>query len=94
VKHIKAKGDEIFTKTFSKKSARKERVSNIEIRQIKSNDYSIQIAFMAESKDYFNETIDRKPYVAISENNGLDWYFVPYKIWKDKSIYLKVKRLL
>ncbi len=94
VKHMKAKGDEIFMKTFSKKNIRKERVSNIEVRQIKKKDYSIQIAFMAESKDYFNETIDRKPYVAISENNGLDWYFVPYKIWKNKGIYLKVRRLL
>ncbi len=93
VKHIKLKGDEIFKKTFSKKNIRKERVSNIEVRQIKEKDYSIQIAFMAESKDFFNETIERKPYVAISENNGLDWYFVPYKVWKNKNIYLKVKRL-
>lgn len=93
IKYIKSKGDEIFKKTFSKKSLRTERVSNIEVRQIKQKDYCIQIAFIAESKDYFNATIERKPYVAISENNGLDWYFVPYKIWKDKNVFLKVKRL-
>jgi hypothetical protein len=93
VKYIKNKGDEIFQKTFSKKNLGKDGISNIEIRQIKQKDYSIQIAFMSETKDAFNETIERKPYVAISENNGLDWCFVPYEIWKNKSIYLKVKKL-
>ena len=71
VKYIKNKGDEIFQKTFSKKNLGKDGISNIEIRQIKQKDYSIQIAFMSETKDAFNETIERKPYVAISENNGL-----------------------
>ena len=94
VKYIKNKGDEIFQKTFSKNNLGKDGISNIEIRQIKQKNYSIQIAFMAETKDAFNETIERKPYVAISENNGLDWYFVPYKIWKNKSILLTINKLL
>jgi uncharacterized protein YxeA len=35
VKYIKTKGDEIFQKTFSKKNLGKDRISSIEIRQIK-----------------------------------------------------------
>jgi len=93
VKYIKNKGDEIFQKTFSKNNLGKDGISNIEIRQIKQKDYSIQIAFMSETKDAFSETIERKAYVAISENNGLDWCFVPYEIWKNKTILLKVNKL-
>jgi hypothetical protein len=94
VKYIKTKGDEIFQKTFSKKNLGKDRISSIEIRQIKQKNYNIQIAFIAQTKDNYNETIERKPYVAISENNGLDWCFIPYKIWKNKSIFLNVNKLL
>lgn len=94
VKYIKNKGDQIFQKTFSKNNLGKDGISNIEVRQIKQKEHRIQIAFMAETKDAFNETIERKPYVAISENNGLDWCFVPYEIWKNKSILLNVSKIL
>ena len=94
VKYIKNKGDEIFQKTFSKNNLGKDGISNIEVRQIKQKEHRIQIAFMAETKDAFNETIERKPYVAISENNGLDWCFVPYEIWQNKSILMNVSKLL
>jgi hypothetical protein len=94
VKYIKSKGDQIFQKTFSKNNLGKDRITHIEIRQIKQKEQRIQIAFISETKDAFKQTIERKPYVAISENNGLDWFFVPYKIWKNKSILLNVNKLL
>lgn len=97
LKYIYSKGDNYFLQIFGKnyKEEHLEIMFPV-IRQVKFDKNNIHVLFELK-KEYISEGVNHvKPvfYVAISEDNGKTWFFVNIKLYRNKKICKKIKRLL
>lgn len=97
VKYIKSKGNHYFKTNFS--SNPKEEYPEFfypKIEKIEFDKNNIHVLYEVQ-KDYIyygENKIDSLKIVAISENDGKNWYFVNYSLYSNKDICKNVPRLL
>ena len=98
VKHIQSQGDEYFKKSFSVKPWESElEFTQSKIQEIKSEGKSIHVHYLVEKEYiYDDDEFKNSPYefVAISEDDGSHWFFLKYRVYRDKNICKELKRLI
>ncbi len=97
LKYIKNKGNDYFKYVFNPNEKEEELIfSDPKILQIETNNneihtlYSVKKEFLYEGEN----KIDSIKFVAISENDGENWFFVNYKMYSNKNICQEVIRLI
>ena len=93
VKYARSKGIDFFKATFKSEEANEYATSNFTIKETKAKGDQIHVLFEAVTEDYFSTPV-KKQFVAISENDGVSWFFMPYKDYQNKKICKELVRLL
>lgn len=95
VRYYKDQGDSVFLKKFSVKKE-DYYMDDPSIRETEKEGKVIHVLYEAKPINYQWGTTDKtkKEFVAISENNGKNWFYVDKSDYVDKSIASKMKRLL
>lgn len=95
VRYYKERGDSLFLKKFS---VEKEDYYIIDpsIRETEKEGDYIHVLYEAKTISNEWETTDevKSEFVAISENNGRNWFYVDKSDYVDKSVASKMKRIL
>lgn len=93
VKHVKNQGVSQFKSTFGRDS-HKAPLGSTSIKTIEKDEKQIHVLFQAKEMDEFGRYSIKKLFVAISENDGKDWFFIPYEAYRKKEICPGLKRLV
>lgn len=95
VKYVKEKGDSFFTKTFTPEPISEYSFTSPSIEHIEKKGNHIHVKFRIEEYAYYGTTEEQKDrLIAISEDAGKTWFFMPFSIYKDKSIGKDLIRIL
>lgn len=91
----KSKGDSVFQSTFNCNLDSVQLVDPTLRYSVKKNG-EIQVLFELERFNKFTMLSDDKKHflVAISNDNGISWFFLDHSIYVDKSLLPTLKRLL
>lgn len=96
VRFYKEKGDSVFLKKFT---VQKEDyyLDDPSIRETKKNGNTIHVLYVAKTINSEWGTSDGgkiREFVAVSENNGRNWFYIDKSDYVDKSIARNMKRLI
>lgn len=96
VKEVKEQGDSIFQATFSCKENKKGLIYDATLRKSNSKGDNIQIYYQLDT--YNPNTGERQKrvesIVALSDDDGKTWFFMPTSVYKDKNTVKSVERLI
>lgn len=98
VRHYRAQGDSTFQKRFTLVTVDDGGtfLQDGTIREIQSKENQIHVLyeFLIVKSRLFVETAEEKNIVAISEDNGVTWFFADEKDYKNEEIFKSNERLL
>lgn len=93
VKYARNKGVDFFKETFKSDEANQYAIANFTIKETEKKQAVIHVLFEAQNEDFYSKSAKKK-FVAISENNGISWFFIPYKDYQNKHICKELIRIL
>lgn len=97
VKYINSRGDEYFKQIFSSNTEEEYlQILDPVMKRVVESDDQIHVLFELKKEYIYRGENKSKPFfvVAISENDGENWFFVKYSMYKNKNICKKIKRIL
>ncbi len=97
LRYIKNKGNDFFKYVFNPNEKEEELIfSDPKILQIETNESEIHTLYSLKKEFLFEgeNKIDSIKFVAISENDGENWFFVNYNMYSNKNICQEVIRLI
>lgn len=97
IRELKEEGDSIFLQTIDcTKLPNHTRLTNPTIRSSKKEGNQIHIYYQLDVKNLKDDSVKKQidGLIAISEDNGDSWYFLPKIIYSDKSKCTRLKRLI
>lgn len=96
VKYYRDLGDSTFIAHFSCDPTNNTRITNSTLRKTASKNDEIHALFNFDVYNINNTRISNKEYqlVAISENNGENWFFIPYQEYQNLANELNLNQLL
>lgn len=97
VKYVKSRGNDYFKSTFSFREEEDDIVFiDPQIKQMESEGKHIQVLYSV-AKEYMYHGENREDslhFVALTEDRGSHWFFLNYRVYRNKNICPDIKRLL
>lgn len=93
VRYVKSQGPDFFKATFGASQPKEARLGSSIIQKTAKKGKHIQILFQVEV-DKSPEENTKKLFVGISDDDGVNWFFLPYAAYKDHKMLPKLSRLL
>lgn len=93
VAHVKQQGTESFKSTFAPESRKSTRLGAQVIQQTVKKGRKIHILFEVEVQN-LNAENSKEQFVGISEDNGENWFFMPYSSYRDGAVCKSLQRLI
>lgn len=96
VKYAKSKGDDYFKTTFQEHGLEELIYIDPRIIQVESKDDKIHVLYEID-KEYIKNGEnhhDTAKFFAISEDDGLTWYYLNYAVYTNHKICLDIPRLI
>ena len=96
VRYVKSKGDDYFKEIFKIPAEDENASLNPVIETIKRKNDVIHVLYTIEKNQYMNFEDANKSFklVAISDDDGVTWSFLNYKVYQDENICKEIPRIL
>ena len=95
VSYAKEKGDAFFTRTFAPAKISEYGYTSPSVEKIEKKKGHIHVQFSIVSYTYYGTAEGEKDQlIAISEDEGKTWFFMPFSIYKNKQVCRDLLRIL